>query len=196
MAYNPITNVAEAQFDGGSNPTELDFLRPNGFRFQIANIPNVSFFCQAANIPQMSIGSPEMQTPLATIPFPGDKLQFGELLIRFLIQEDMANYIELYNWLTGLGFPESHEQFTKFIKSQEYRSPNARKDAKEAIAQVSDATLFVLDSNNNPNVKINFIDAFPTSLEGLDFDISQGAGDYFVGIAGFRYRTFKIEPVT
>ena len=57
---------------------------------------------------------------------------------------------------------------------------------KEALAQVSDATLFVLDSNNNPNVKITFIDAFPTSLEGLDFDISQGAGDYFVGIAGFQ----------
>ena len=196
MAYNPITNVSEAQFDGGSNPTELDFLRPNGFRFQIANIPNVSFFCQAANIPQMSIGQPEISTPLANIPFPGDKVQFGELMIRFLIQEDMANYVELYNWLTGLGFPESHEQFTNFIKSQEYRTALGNKNKKEAIAQVSDATLFVLDSNNNPNVKITFLDAFPTSLEGLDFDISQGAGDYFVGIAGFRYRTFKIETVT
>lgn len=194
MAYNPITNVSEASFAAG-NPTELDFLRPNGFRFQIANIPNVSFFCQAANIPQMSIGSPEMQTPLSNIPFPGDKVQFGELMIRFLIQEDMSNYIELYNWITGLGFPENHEQFTNYIKSQEYRSPLAQKNKKESIAQVSDATLFVLDSNNNPNVKITFIDAFPTSLEGLDFDISQGAGDYFVGIAGFRYRTFKIETI-
>ena len=193
MAYNSITNVSEAQFDGGSNPTELDFLRPNGFRFQIANIPNVSFFCQAANIPQMSIGQPEISTPLANIPFPGDKVQFGELMIRFLIQEDMANYKELYNWLTGLGFPESHQQFTDYINTQEYRTALSNKNKKEAIAQVSDATLFVLDSNNNPNVKITFIDAFPVSLEGLDFDISQGAGDYFVGIAGFRYRTFKIE---
>ena len=193
MAYNPISTVSEAQFDGGSNPTELDFLRPNGFRFQIANIPNVSFFCQAANIPQMSIGQPEISTPLANIPFPGDKVQFGELMIRFLIQEDMANYKELYNWLTGLGFPESHQQFTDYINTQEYRTALSNKNKKEAIAQVSDATLFVLDSNNNPNVKITFIDAFPVSLEGLDFDISQGAGDYFVGIAGFRYRTFKIE---
>jgi len=195
MAYNPITNVTEATF-AANNPSELDFLRPNGFRFQIANIPNVSFFCQAANIPQMSIGSPEMQTPLANIPFPGDKLQFGELIIRFLIQEDMANYKELYDWLTGLGFPENHQQFTDFINTQEYRTALGNKNKKESIAQVSDATLFVLDSNNNPNVKITFIDAFPTSLEGLDFDISQGAGDFFVGIAGFRYRTFKIDTVT
>ena len=195
MAYNPITNVTEATF-AANNPSELDFLRPNGFRFQIANIPNVSFFCQAANIPQMSIGSPEMQTPLANIPFPGDKLQFGELIIRFLIQEDMANYKELYDWLTGLGFPENHQQFTDFINTQEYRTALGNKNKKESIAQVSDATLFVLDSNNNRNVKITFIDAFPTSLEGLDFDISQGAGDFFVGIAGFRYRTFKIDTVT
>ena len=33
-----------------------------------------------------------MQTPLATLPYPGDKIQFGELLIRFLVQEDMSNY--------------------------------------------------------------------------------------------------------
>jgi len=195
MAYNPITNVEEATF-AANNPSELDFLRPNGFRFQIANIPQVSFFCQAANIPQMSIGQPEVNTPLANIPFPGDKLQFGELIIRFLIQEDMGNYKELYNWLTGLGFPESHKQFTDYISTQEYRTATSSSDKKEAIAQVSDATLFVLDSNNNPSLKITFIDAFPVSLEGLDFDITQGAGDYFTGLAGFRYRTFKIETVT
>ena len=107
----------------------------------------------------------------------------------------MANYKELYDWLTGLGFPESHEQFTDFIKTQEYRTALTSKNKKEAVAQVSDATLFVLDSNNNPNLKITFIDAFPVSLEGLDFDITQGAGDYFIGLAGFRYRTFKIESV-
>jgi hypothetical protein len=195
MAYNPITDVAESDFSQ-NNPAELDFLRPNGFRFQIANIPQVSFFCQAANIPQISLGSPQVETPLATLPFPGDKIQFGELIIRFLVQEDMANYQELYNWLFGLGFPDKNQQFTDFIKSQEYRTATAQKSKKEAIAQVSDADLFVLDSNNNPTIKITFFDAFPTSLEGLDFDITQGAGDYFTGIAGFRYSTFKIENLT
>lgn len=91
MAYNPITNISEAGYTGSSNPTELDYLRPNGFRFQIHNIPNVSFFCQAANLPQMSIGSPQVETPLSTLVFPGEKLSFGELIIRFLVQEDMAN---------------------------------------------------------------------------------------------------------
>lgn len=194
MAYNPITNITESGFSQ-NNPSELDFLRPNGFRFKIANIPQASFFCQAANIPQLSMGTPEMQTPLSNIPYPGDKLQFGELMIRFLVQEDMSNYRELYNWLIGLGFPEKHSQYTDFVESQAYKSPLTRQSAKESQAQVSDADLFVLDSNNNPKIKITFIDAFPTSLEGLDFDITQGAGDYFTGMAAFRYRTFKIENV-
>lgn len=195
MAYNPITDVAEGGFNDPSNPSELDYLRPTGFRFQIHNIPNVSFFCQAANLPQMSIGTPEFETPLSTLPFPGEKLRFGELVIRFLVQEDMANYKELYNWLVGLGSPEDHSQFTNFVEKQSYRFPNNARRAKES-GQFSDADLFVLDSNNNPNLRISFTDCFPISLEGLDFDISAGDQNYFVGVAAFRYRLFKIETVT
>ena len=194
MAYNPITNITEATWDS-NNPSELDFLRPNGFKFQVHNMPNVSFFCQAANIPEMSMGYPTQTTPLVDIAYPGDKIQFGELIIRFLIQEDMTNYKELYNWLRGLGFPEKHSEFKEYIDSQRYRAPGVRGDKAEGIAQVSDATLFVLDSNNNPATKIIFKDAFPISLSGLDFDITNGAGAYFTGIAAFKYRIYDIEPV-
>lgn len=195
MAFNPITNVAEAGSTGSNNPSELDYLRPNGFRFQIHNIPNVSFFCQAANIPQMSLGQQEVQTPLSNLYFPGEKLQFGELIIRFLVQEDMANYSELYNWLVGLGSPEDHKQFTNYVDGQRYRFPNQNNRSKD-MGQFSDASLFVLDSNNNPNVKFTFVDCFPISLEGLDFDVSSGDQNYFVGVAAFRYRLFKVETVS
>ena len=195
MAFNPITSVAESGLAGASNPTELDYLRPTGFRFQVHNIPNVSFFCQAANLPQMSLGQQEQQTPLSNLYFPGEKLQFGELVIRFLIQEDMANYKELYNWMIGLGSPESHKQFTEYVDGQRYRFPNQNNRAKY-LGQFSDASLYVLDSNNNPNVQISFKDCFPISLEGLDFDISSGDQNYFVGVAAFRYRTFDVQTVT
>jgi hypothetical protein len=194
MAFNPTTNITEASWDA-KQPSELDYLRPNGFKFQIHNMPNVSFFCQAANIPEISTGYPTQSTPLVDIAYPGDKLQFGELMVRFLIQEDMTNYRELYSWLRGLGFPERHKEFTDYIDSQKYRTGVLNQSNKEAVAQVSDATLFVLDSNNNPSVKIQFKDAFPISLSGLDFDISNGAGDYFIGIAAFKYRIYDIEPV-
>ena len=62
-------------------------------------------------------------TPLADVPYPGEKVTFGDLIIRFLIQEDMTNYKELYNWLIGLGSPEKSEQYTNFVDKQKYRTP-------------------------------------------------------------------------
>lgn len=189
-----LANVSEASWDAG-NPGELDYLKPNGFKFLVHNLPNVSFFCQSANIPDVSLGSPQVATPLVDYYEPGDKLAYGELMIRFIIQENMANYNELYEWLIGLGFPESHKQYTDFSKSQSYRFPNIRPDKQQALGNFSDATLFILDSNNNPQTKIVFQDAFPTSLSGLEFELSSGNTDYFQGVASFRYRQYKIEAI-
>ena len=194
MAYIPLTNVSEATWDAG-NPSELDYLKPNGFRFQIHNIPNVSYFCQSANIPDITLGEVQTPTPLVDYFTPGEKVNFGVLNIRFLIQEDMTNYKELYNWLIGLGNPEKTEQYTNFIQSQNYRFPLANERAVEQLAPFSDASLFVLDSNNNPQLRIVFEDSFPIALGGLDFDISSGSTEYFQGIASFRYRQYKIENI-
>jgi len=192
MAYTPINNITEASFDAG-NPSELDYLKPNGFRFQVHNLPNVSFFCQSANIPDITIGEAQKATPLADYFMPGEKLSFGQLNIRFLIQENMANYKELYNWLIGMGNPEKTEQYTNYLQSQLYRFPG-KNVTKTIDGLLSDASLFVLDSNDNPSTEIIFQDAFPTALSGLDFDLTDS--EYFVGLASFRYRQYKINALS
>ena len=194
MAYTPTANITEGTWDAG-NPDDLNYLRPNTFKFQVHNLPNVSFFCQSANIPAINMSVAEGPTPLHDLPYPGEKVRFGELNIRFLIQEKMANYTELFNWLVALGNPEKTEQYTNFIQSQNYRFPLANERAVEQLAPYSDASLFVLDSNNNPQLRIVFEDSFPIALGGLDFDISSGSTEYFQGIASFRYRQYKIENI-
>ena len=159
----------------------------------IHNLPNVSYFCQAANIPEINLPPADQATPLVDIPHPGDKLQFGSLMIRFLIQENMLNYKELYDWLIGLGFPEDRKQYKEWGTKQNYRFPDINPQKQQSLGQYSDATLFMLDSNNNPITKITFRDAFPVSLAGLDFEISSGNTDYMVGVAMFRYRDYVID---
>ena len=48
---------------------------------------------------------------LKDIPIPGDKLDYDNLNITFLVDENLENYREIHGWLTGLGFPKDHSQF-------------------------------------------------------------------------------------
>ena len=194
MTTTNITNVSDASWSN-NNPNELDYLRPNAFKFQIHNIPNTSFFCNAANIPEINLPPAIQATPLVDVGQPGDKLEFGTLMIRFLIQEDMKNYKELYDWLVGLGFPEDHKQFGVFTKTQEYRFPDLSPTDQKGLSMSSDATLTVLDSNNNPKIIFRFVDAFPISLQGLDFEIVTGNTDYMIGVAMFKYSYYQIETL-
>ena len=64
---------------------------------------------------------------------------------------------------------------------------------RDGLSRYSDASLILLDSNNNPKVKFTFVDAFPVSLQGLDFEISTGSTEYMTGVAMFKYSYYEIE---
>lgn len=192
------TGISEIQWNN-RQPDELDYLRPNGFKFLIQSLPKVTYFCQSANIPAITLGVATQFTPLVDIPKPGEKLTFGELAVRFMIQEDMANYIELYNWMVSLGFPENHSQFDRRFREQRFRDLDINQSSgvrKTDITEYSDASLLILGSDYNEVARLNFLDCFPVSLSGLDFDVSQGNTQYFSANAVFRYRVFTVESLT
>ena len=64
-----------------SLPENLSLLSPVGFRFLLNNRPHVQYFCQAANVPGVSIGTIPHATPLKTYPIGGDEVTFEELLM-------------------------------------------------------------------------------------------------------------------
>ena len=94
-----------------------NFLQPTGFKFTLNRSPKTSFFCQSANIPGMTLGVAAQPTYLRDIPTPGDKIEFEDLNLRFLVDENLENYMEIYTWIRGLGF-QSRQKYTR---------PNARK---------------------------------------------------------------------
>jgi len=193
--YTANVNVAKQNY-ANSLPTTYDYLRPNAFRFSVKDIPNVSFTCQSANLPQLALGFASQPTPFTDIPRIGDKLEFGEFTIRFLISEDMSNYLELYNWLVALGFPKDYTQFDALIKNRPSRFPfKVNQRGESEVLAYSDATLTILDSTNTPKVNIIYKDIFPISLEGLDFDIASAGVEYFTAIASFKYTLFEVEQL-
>ena len=195
MAYTANIDIIKNSF-ASSSPTTYDFLRPNAFRFSIKDLPNTSFTCQSANLPALQLGFAVQPTPFVDIPTIGDKVNFGDFTIRFIVAENMSNYLELYNWLIALGFPSNYSQFKTFTDRRPSKFPFVTKsDGSSEVLAYSDGTLTILDSTNNAKVNIIFKSLFPISLEALDFDIASQTLEYFTAIASFRYTVFEVEPL-
>ena len=44
---------------------------------------------------------------LRGIPLPGTRLEFEDLQVEFLVDEDLQNLMEIHKWLYGIGYPDS-----------------------------------------------------------------------------------------
>ena len=168
-----------------NEPTNKNFLSPLGFGFSIKKLPTTNFFVTRAVIPGFSIGVVETTNPFVKIPIPGDKIQFGDLQVTFKIDEDMKNYIEIFNWIIALGFPENYGQYSN-IK---------RKGKTTGEGIYSDASLTVLTSAMNPNIEFAFRNAFPYSITDVEFNTSSADVEYLEATVGFRYELFTITSI-
>ena len=169
------------------SPSNKNFLSPVGFKFVIGRTPNVDYFCQSASIPEVSIGVREIPTPVKDYSVPGDKMTFGDLSLRFLVNEDMDYYFEIYKWLKGLTNPKSQADFQKYINTVDEKGRSS-----QFMKTMSDARLLVLNSNYNSIATINFYNIFPSSLTTLEFDATATDINYFTAEVNFRYTIYEI----
>jgi len=169
-----------------------NYMSPLGFKLILTKTPKVDFLCQSANIPQISMGTAIQPTYLKDIAVPGDKVLYDDLRVRFLVDEQMENYLSIYNWMTGLGYPENAGQFRQLKKDDLRTDASVSDDADPRYFEFSDATLQILSSNYKPSVLVNFKDAFPTTLSTLDFDVSTRDYAYFTAEVSFKYTIFTI----
>lgn len=171
-----------------TEPNNQNYLSPLGFRFQLSRTPKTNYFVQSVTLPSVSLGQFDLDDPFVKLPLPGTKLTYDTLNISFIVNEDMENYLEIYNWLKGLGFPESYSQYSAL-------SSQAPDLAPKATDVYSDASLMVMSSNHNPNIKINFQEMFPISLSDLTFDSTLSDVEYLKATVTFRYRLYTIEKL-
>ena len=175
-----------------TRPSQLEnrnFLAPVGFRFNLKRSPGTAFFCNQANIPDLNLGVTEQPTYLRQIPTPGDMIDFGDLSIRFMVDEDLTNFMEIQNWIRGLGFPESIQEF----RDLETSGTVPRRDYVQSGQDIySDGTLQILSSNFNAKFNVNFKDLFPVSLTTLTFDATDTDIEYFTADATFKYTSYNL----
>jgi len=166
---------------------DMNFLSPNGFVLGIERLPQVSFFSQTVEIPNISLDSLGQATPLSRIQIPSDQLDFSPLSIDFAVDEQMTNWQEIFKWMRGLGFPEDRSQYTEENSSRGYER------SSDLSRNYSDATLFILGSNNVPIKSFTFIDCFPSSLGGMRFSSTNDGVNYLTSTLTLSYSYFKVD---
>ena len=193
-------------------PTVLDYSSPTQFRFMIHQLPKVEFFTTAANIPSITLGEMVIPTPYKSMPILGDQLTFDNLSISFIVDEELQNYRTIHDWLIGIGFPKSKQQFIDF-RSSGSNTPQSGAGGNTGSglsfadiggkggpsiadkAFYSDATLTILSNKNNPIVEVRFADLFPVSLSGLDYNQNVADVEYLTATIDFRYKLYEIVPL-
>lgn len=167
-------------------PSNINPLQTNGFMFAINKLPSVSYFCQEVSLPELTLGGAPVATPLVDYPIPGEKLEFGQLSITFLIDETMANYVAIHQWLVGLGFPKTHEQYRAFLNQSVVAN-----EVAELYRGYSDGTLAILNNTNTPTRTITFRDMFPINLGALQLQSTTDSTTYLAGNATFMYTMYE-----
>lgn len=166
-------------------PTNKNFLSPLNFKFTIQRAPHVNFFIQKVNIPGLALTIVDVPNPIINIPFAGDHLNYEELEIIFKVDEDLQNYLEIHNWVRGLG---------RLNPSDYYSLQSAPIYGGNGIR--SDISLSILNSNRNPNYEIVFKDAMPISISSITFDTTMEDVNFVEATAVFRYINFDISKIS
>lgn len=125
-----------------------DIIRENNFTFTFNKIKDCAFGCQTISLPAMSMGVMDVPTTQLDFPVPGSKLNYDPLSFEFLVDEDLKNYLEVYNW---------------FLEMRNPTSDNWRD-------LLTDCTLTILTNQKNHLKNVDFYDCFPSSLSELNFD--------------------------
>ena len=186
-------------------PTQLDYVSPTQFKFNIHQLPKVEFFCTAANVPAINLGEAIFPTPYKQIPVMGDTLTYDNLSISFIVDENLENYIELHEWLTAIGFPKDREQFTTFrsstadlpvitqgVSDDRGLTTGSSQLSTSARGMFGDAILTILTNKNNPVVEVRFQDIYPVALGALDFTQTATDVEYITETADFSYKIYEI----
>lgn len=165
-----------------------NFLSSIGFKFTLNRARKVSFFSNSANIPGMTLGVTEQPTYLKNIDIPGDKITFQDFTLRFIVDENLENYMEIQRWMRGLGFPES---LNEIYELQREDNTQLGYDSK-SMNIYSDGTLSILNSNQRSQFDVIFKDMFPYDLTELSFDATNPDVEYFTAEVSFKYTIYDI----
>ena len=152
-------------------PTNRNFLNPIGYLLKLEKFEGVDFFCQTANIPDVSMPTTEVASRWRNLPIvPGGGVTFGDFTVRFIVDEDLVNYNSIHKWMRDNG--------------------NADQMARETPENdiYTNAQRHIVTSAYNPAFIVEYRDIFPVSLSNLQFDATMTDTEYITAEVTFKHQ--------
>ena len=157
-------------------PSNRNFLNPIGFLLKLEKFEGVDFFCQSVNVPDINMPSIDVASPFRSLPIvPGGGVVFGDLVVSFIVDEDLKNYNSIYKWIRDNGNADQMKRVT---------------DEKDIY---TNAQLHIVTSQYNPAFVVEFRDIFPVSLTNLQFDATISDVEYITAEVTFKHQQFFIR---
>ena len=154
-------------------PKNRNFLNPIGYLLKLDKFEGVDFFCQSANVPDITMPTTEVASPFRNLPIiPGGGVSFGDFVVRFIVDEDLLNYNSIHSWIRDNGNADQM----------------ARKTSTEDI--YTNAQLHIATSQYNPAFIVDFRNIFPVSLTNLQFDATLNDVEYITAEVVFKHQQF------
>jgi hypothetical protein len=145
-----------------------NLLSPLGWKmsFSTPDFKNVEYTVNTFTMPGITMNATEASIRNETAFVPSEKLTWEPLQVRVVANENMENYLEIYDWLMA------NHNSDVFIEA--------------------DIMLTLLTSHKNFNKQFSFTRAFPTTLGGFELNTTAESVDYVSFDVGFRYDYFKV----
>tara|TARA_B100002019_G_scaffold148424_1_gene127778 strand:+ start:418 stop:939 length:522 start_codon:yes stop_codon:yes gene_type:complete len=157
-------------------PSNRNFLNPIGYLLKLEKFDGVDFFCQTANVPDLTMPTTEVASPFRNLPItPGGGVTFGDFSVRFIVDEDLKNYYSIHNWIRDVGNADQMARTTP-------------EDDIYTLGQ-----LHIVTSQYNPAFVVEFQNIFPVALTNLQFDATMTDVEYITAEVTFKHQRFFIR---
>ena len=165
-------------------PSNYNLLSPTAYKLNIDRLPLVSYWCQNVMLPGIQIGESMQNTPFRALPQPGQNMTFDIFDCMFLVDEDMANWNEMYNWMRQITNPSDPKK--------EFATLPDSTNTINAKDMYSNARLHLMTNSMNSNKVIEFVNLFPTVLTPVTLESTDTAAQPIMATVSFVFHDMKL----
>jgi hypothetical protein len=177
-----MNNIPDDIVHGGINrqPLNTNPAFSTNFRLMIPKVRSAVYFCTEVSFPSMTMEPIRVPIPLAAqAKFFGNKIEHGDLSVKFIVNEDFSNWFEMSDW-----FRKSLNYYGFFQDNSQARMMNLITDSGQ---------LLILDNKKHPVARVMFDGLMITGLSNIPMNSAVADAPFITCDATFQFTSFDIK---